>query len=214
MLVLPGLLTSDVSTRPLRSFLQRLGYAAYGWGPRRNLGPSEETARALVRRFEELRDRHVRAVSLVGWSLGGIYARELSRRFPSDVRQVITLASPFRDPDATNLPAALLALRPAHPDEAAYRARLATPLPVPSTAIYSRSDGIVSWRSCCEEPGPRSESIEVASSHLGMICHPIVLLTIADRLSQPEGQWKPFKPPMRWAWPLVPRVPSRSPDSR
>ena len=210
MLVLPGLLTSDVSTGPLRRFLGRLGYPAYGWGPRRNMGPSEETSRALVERFGELRRRHGRAVSLVGWSLGGIYARELSRRFPADVRQVITLASPFRDPDATSIPAGLLALRPTHPDEAAFRARLATPLQVPSTAIYSRTDGIVDWRSCREEPGPRSESIEVASSHLGMICHPIVLLTIADRLSQPEGEWKAFRPPAGWAWPLVPRVPSSS----
>jgi hypothetical protein len=127
---------------------------------------------------------------------------------------VITLASPFRNPDATSIPAGLLALRPAHPNEAAFRARLASALPVPSTAIYSRSDGIVSWESCCEEAGPRSESIEVASSHLGMICHPIVLLTIADRLSQPEGAWKPFRPPAGWAWPLVPRVPDRPMERR
>ncbi|HBZ71252.1 MAG TPA: alpha/beta hydrolase [Deltaproteobacteria bacterium] len=206
VLVLPGLMASDLSTRALRRFLQRLGYPAYGWGLGRNLGPSQQIARGLAQCLEELRRRHNRPVSLIGWSLGGIYARELARRFPDDVRQVITLASPFRDPEATNVPAALLARRRLHPDERQFRERLGAPLAVPSTAIYSRSDGIVSWWSCREEPGPESENIEVASSHLGMGHHPVVLLTIADRLSQPENAWKPFRPPEGWSWPLSPRV--------
>ncbi|HME68936.1 MAG TPA: alpha/beta hydrolase [Myxococcota bacterium] len=206
VLVLPGLMASDLSTRALRGFLQRLGYPAYGWGLGRNVGPSPQMARGLAQRLDELLHRHERPVSLIGWSLGGIYARELARRFPDDVRQVITLASPFRDPEATNVPAALLARRQLHPDERLFRERLETPLAVPSTAIYSRSDGVVSWRSCCEKPGPESESIEVLSSHLGMGYHPVVLLTIADRLSQPEDAWKHFRPPAGWSWPLVPRV--------
>jgi len=208
VLVLPGLMASDLSTRALRGFLERLGYPAYGWGLGRNVGPSPQMARGLAQRFEELRGRHSRPLSLIGWSLGGIYARELARRFPDDVRQVITLASPFRDPEATNVPAALLARRKIHPDESRFRERLDAPLAVPSTAIYSRSDGIVSWRSCCEQAGPESESIEVLSSHLGMGYHPVVLLTIADRLSQPEDAWKPFRPPSGWRWPLAPRVAS------
>lgn len=206
VLVLPGLMGSDLSTRALRGFLQRLGYPTYGWGLGRNLGPGPQIARGLAQRLEEVRRRHDRPVSLIGWSLGGIYARELARRFSDDVRQVITLASPFRDPEATNLPAALLARRELHPDEQQFRERLGAPLAVPFTAIYSRSDGIVSWRSCCEDQGPESESIEVASSHLGMGHHPVVLLTIADRLSQPENAWKPFRPPAGWSWPLAPRV--------
>ena len=78
------------------------------------------------------------------------------------------------------------------PRQEAMRAQLSTPLPVPSTAIYSRSDAIVAWQSCREEEGPLSENIEVASSHLGIGHHPVVLLTIADRLAQPEGAWRPF----------------------
>jgi hypothetical protein len=79
-------------------------------------------------------------------------------------------------------------------------------LQVPSTALFSRTDGIVAWRSCMEECGPLSESIEVESSHLGIGHHPAALLVIADRLSQPEGEWKPFRPPAAWLWPFVPRV--------
>lgn len=206
VLVVPGFMASDVSTLVLRRFLARLGYRAHGWGLGRNVGPSSEMARGLAQCLEELRRRYGRRVSLVGQSLGGIYARELARRYADDVRQVITLASPFRDPEATNVPAALLVRRRQHPDERAFRERLRTPLPVPSTAIYSRTDGLVSWRSCCEDPGPQRESIEVESSHLGMGLHPVVLLTIADRLRQPEGAWEPFRPPTGWSWPLVPRV--------
>jgi pimeloyl-ACP methyl ester carboxylesterase len=208
VLVLPGFLASDFSTRTLRRFLRSRGYSAHGWKLGVNLGPTPELAAAMVERLQELRERHERRVSLVGWSLGGIYVRELARRFPTDVRQVITLASPFRDVDAINVPRFLRALaeRRPLPDQHAYRAVLAEPLPVPSTAIYSRSDAIAAWHSCRESEGPLSENIEVESSHLGMGHHPVVLLAIADRLAQPEGAWRRFQPPAGWRWPLVPRV--------
>ena len=204
VLVLPAFMTSDFSTRALRSFLRDRGYAAHGWKLGRNTGPTSETVAALVQRLHELRQRHDRRVSLIGWSLGGVYARELARAFPADVRQVITLATPFRNLEAINVPAFLLARRRPHPNEAAFRERLRLPLAVPTTAVYSRTDGITSWRSCVAEPGPQSESIEVESSHLGIGHHPVVLLTIADRLAQAEDAWKPFRPPAGWRWPFVP----------
>ena len=213
VLVLPAFMTSDFSTRALRRFLRECGYATHGWRLGRNPGPTQETVAGLVQRLGELRRRYDRRVSVIGWSLGGVYARELARAFPSDVRQIITLASPFRNLEATNVPAFLLARRREHPDEAAFRERLQAPLPVPVTAIYSRSDGIVAWQSCAVEPGTYSENIEVESSHLGIAHHPVVLLTIADRLAQAEGAWKSFRPPPAWRWPLVPRVPVASEPS-
>ncbi len=206
VLVLPAFMTSDFSTQVLRRFLRDLGYAAHGWKLGRNSGPSPDIVTGLGRRFQELHAHYGRRVSLIGWSLGGVYARELARRFALDVRQVITLASPFRDLEAVNVPRFLLQRRGAHPEEAAFRERLRAPLPVPMTAIFSRTDGIVAWQSCLAEQGPLSESIEVASSHLGIPHHPVVLLTIADRLAQPEGAWRPFRPPRGWRWPLAPRT--------
>jgi pimeloyl-ACP methyl ester carboxylesterase len=208
VLVFPGFMASDFSTRALRRFLRDLGYGAHGWKLGRNRGPSPEVAAGMAERLHELHRRYGRRPSLVGWSLGGIYARELARRFPDDVRQVITLASPFRDVEATNVPRFLRDpdRRRSLPDEADYRVRLGAPIPVPMTAIYSRTDGIAAWRSCCAEDGPQSESIEVESSHLGIGHHPVALLTIADRLAQPEGSWKRFTPPPGWRWPLVPRT--------
>ena len=207
VLVLPGFLAGDFSTRALRAFLRDRGYGAHAWKLGRNLGPSPELIEGMVERLRELRRRYDRAVSLIGWSLGGVYARELARRFPSDVRQVITMASPFRDLSATSVPPVLQRFGGRHraaSDED--RARLREPIPVPTTAIYSKTDGVAAWRSCLETPGPLSENIEVESSHFGIGHHPVVLLTIAYRLAQPEGHWQPFRPPAGWRWPWVPRV--------
>lgn len=190
VLVLPGFFASDRSTRPLRWFLRDRGYHVHGWRLGRNLGPTPEIVAGLGQRFADIRARHGRTMSIVGWSLGGIYARELARRFPDDVRQVITLASPFRDPSATNV-ARILRPRP-RGDLGTLAARLRDPLSVPATSVYSRSDGIVAWRSCLDEAGPRSENVEVRSSHCGMGHHAATLLVIADRLAQPEGAWRPF----------------------
>jgi pimeloyl-ACP methyl ester carboxylesterase len=208
VIVFPGFMASDFSTRALRRFLRDLGYATHGWNLGRNLGPTPEVTARMVERFDDIRARYGRRVSLVGWSLGGIYARELARRSPDDVRQVITLASPFRDVDATNVPSFLreIARRRPLPDEAAHRRVLHAPLPMPTTAIYSRTDGIAAWQSCCVDEGPLSQNIEVASSHLGIGHHPVALLTIADRLAQPEGGWERFDAPARWRWPFVPRT--------
>ena len=206
VLVLPGLMATDFSTAALRRFLRAKGYEVHGWRLGRNIGPTPEIIRGLGERFTDIRNRSGRRVSLIGWILGGIYARELARRFAADVRQVITLASPFRDIEATNVPAALRAQRRGHPDADTFRALLAAPLPVPTTAIVSRSDAIAAWQSCLAAPGPFAENLEVESSHLGIGHHPVALLIIADRLAQPEGAWRRFRPPAGWRWPLAPRV--------
>lgn len=209
VLVLPGFMASDFSTRALRAFLRDKGYRTHGWKLGRNLGPNDAVIAAMAERLQTLHARYGRRISLVGWSLGGIYARELSRAMPELVRQVITLASPFRDLDAVNVPRFLQRRgrrRSTVRDDTPIRARLREPLTVPTTAIVSRTDAIASWQSCCTEPGPLSENLEVDSSHLGIGHHPVVLLTIADRLAQPEDAWKPFAPPRGWRFPLVPRV--------
>lgn len=194
VLVLPGLLAGDFSTAPLRRLLRDLGYRVQGWGQGLNLGPRRGVREGLQSALEALFERSERPVSVVGWSLGGIFARELARAHPERVRQVITLASPFRDVSATHA-ARLVALRPnGRPLRYAgdLRAALRRPVPVPTTSIYSRSDGIVAWQSCLEEPGPRRENVEVACSHTGMGFHVDALRVVADRLAQPEGRWRPY----------------------
>jgi len=195
VLVLPGLIASDVSTRPLRAFLRTRGYAVNGWGQGRNLGLRPGVQHALTDLLEEMNDSHGRKVSLIGWSLGGLYARQLAKMMPERVRSVITLESPFAaGPRSTNAWRIyeMASGRPAEEEDARFGGALSVPPPVPTTAIFSRTDGICAWQGCMQQSSAQAESIEVESSHCGMGHHPAAVYAVADRLAQPEGQWKPF----------------------
>ena len=204
VLVLPGLMASDVSTRALRGWLGRLGYPVVGWALGRNRGPTQEVVDELPRLVDRLAREHGTSVSIVGWSLGGIYARRLASRAPLQVRQVISLGSPFaqagRRPDGSPGARAYQRYSPRHTDAKIHAARVspARPLPVPSTAVYSKWDGVVDWRACRQQPGPTSENVAVRSSHLGMGHDPAVLWVVADRLAQPRDAWRPFERPTRF----------------
>jgi pimeloyl-ACP methyl ester carboxylesterase len=200
VLVLPGFLASDESTRPLRWFLREHGYVAHGWKLGRNLGPSDDVIDGLQARVAALVDQHGRTISVIGWSLGGIYAREIARQAPGAVRQVITLASPFRlGPRSASAARPLYqAVAANHSDrvrDPVRRGQRLEPLTVPTTAIYTKSDAIVPWRACIEDPGPYRQNIEVTGSHSGLGHNPRVLRIIADRLAQPEDDWRPYQPP-------------------
>lgn len=196
VLVLPGLVTSDRSTVPLRTFLKTKGYDVHGWEQGRNYGPLPGVERKMIDKVKSLADRHGRKVSLVGWSLGGIYARQLAKVLPDEVRLVVTLGSPFNgDPRATNawrLYEFTSGHRVANKEEHMGGTISDSP-PVPTTAIYSRTDGICAWQTCMENELPHTESIEIEGSHCGLGHHPAAVFAIADRLAQPEGQWKPFE---------------------
>jgi pimeloyl-ACP methyl ester carboxylesterase len=194
VLVLPGLIASDASTRLLRKFLARRGYDVYGWGLGRNYGPRPGVEEAMLAALDTLHARSGRKVSLIGQSLGGAYARMLAAQRPDAVRSVITLGSPVRGhPRATNAWRIYEFTAGKGTVDARRRQQVAQTPPVPTTAIYSRSDGVVAWQNSVEPSGPHSESIEVVSSHVGMAVHPAVLYAAAERLAQPEGQWKPFE---------------------
>ena len=193
VLVLPGLAASDLSTRPLRRYLRDQGWKAHGWKLGPNHGPRPGVEARMQERLAELHARYGRKVSLVGWSLGGIFARELARRAPDQVRAVITLGSPFAGaPKASNAWRLYERASESRVEDYPGRERMKLPPPVPSTAIYTRSDGIVAWQGCLEREGPTSENIEIEGSHCGLGHNPFALYAIADRLSQPEGEWQPF----------------------
>ena len=195
VLVLPGLVASDVSTRPLRAFLKTRGYAVSGWRQGRNLGLREGVQHAMVDLVHELHVTYGQKVSLVGWSLGGLYARQLAKMMPGRVRSVITLGSPFASgPKATNAWRVyeMASGRRADEEDSRFGGSLSSAPPVPTTAIFSRTDGICAWQGCMEKTSAQSESIEVESSHCGMGHHPAAVYAVADRLAQPEGKWKPF----------------------
>jgi hypothetical protein len=195
VLVLPGLVTSDRSTGPLRSFLAMKGYKAHGWELGRNYGLLPGIEQAMIDRVKQLADTHGRKVSLVGWSLGGIYARQLAKQMPDEVRCVITLGSPFAGtPRATNA-WKLYEFTSGHSVDARddhMGGAIHVPPSVPTTAIYSRTDGICAWQCCIEDDHDHTENIEVQGSHCGLGHHPAAVYAVADRLAQPEGAWSKF----------------------
>ena len=193
VLVLPGLIASDSSTQPLRAYLSDLGYDVHGWGLGRNMGLKPGLEDKMRDRLCELHESTGRTVSVIGWSLGGVYAREIANEVPDAVRSVITLGSPLHgSPRATNAWRIYeLASGQSVDDPQLRRRRQAAP-PVPTTSIYSRTDGIVAWRCSVEQPSDHTESIEVPGSHCGLAVNPAVLYAIADRLAQPEGKWEHF----------------------
>jgi hypothetical protein len=202
VLVIPPFAVNDEYTQPLRWFLNQMGYDVYGWNLGRNLGMTAEALDGCPARLREINERAGAKVSIVGWSAGGILARELARDQPAAVRTVITLAAPFRmrHSDRYKTHASQLYRLVEH---------LQAPLParmlrdesrrgrirVPVTSIYSRSDGVAPWRMCLEEDAPDRENIEVLGSHIGLGHNPSVAFAVADRLAQPAGTWKPFRPP-------------------
>ena len=201
VLFLPGFGASDRSTRPMRQLFTDLGYQTYGWGLGRNLTFDKDLEAELVHLLREIAERHGRSVSLVGWSLGGLFAREIAKVAPDLVRQVVSLGSPisgrYRHSDARHLFRAINGTPSA--DEQIRRQSLNAPPPVPTTSIYSKTDGIVSWEGSVQRHyedlahAELTENIEVPASHLGLGFNALVMVALADRLRQPENDWRPFK---------------------
>jgi dienelactone hydrolase len=194
VLALPGFLASDLSMAPMRRYLRELGYDAQAWRMGRNTGGIARMRPALLNRLNAIHDAGGRKVSLVGWSLGGIYARDLALQAPDKIRSVITLGSPFAgDVRATNARRLYEALSGEKIEESSELQAIAGELPVPVTSIYSRGDGVVNWRTCLLRPSDTAENIEVhLASHTGLSVNPAVLWAIADRLARPEGEFRQF----------------------
>lgn len=193
VLVFPGLVANDLTTVPLRYYLEKLGYVPYGWEQGFNAGPRHGVLAGCRERIEEIYRRHGRKISLIGWSLGGLYAREMAKLEPGMIRQVITMGSPFAGhPHATHAWRVFETLCGHSSSDPNLLERLRGAPPVPTTSIYSKTDGVVAWQCSVQTPGKQTENIEVLASHLGLGFNPLSLYVIADRLAQPEGKWKVF----------------------
>lgn len=201
VLVFPGFMASSRSTMPLRNYLADLGYRSHRWKLGNNMGYSHKLHAAMRDRVRELVERYGEKISLVGWSLGGVYVRELAREMPDIVRQVVTLGSPFRGhPSSSNIHSIFDMFSEVHYEDLpnSFLQHMAKAPPVPTTALYTRGDGVVAWQSTVELSERYDvENIHVGGAHLGLGFNPRVLFALADRLAQPEGQWRRFEAP---AW--------------
>ncbi|MCK5892876.1 MAG: alpha/beta hydrolase [Endozoicomonadaceae bacterium] len=197
VMVLPGFMTSDPATTFLRKQLRKFGYNAQPWKLGVNLGPTSnrDIDTLLYERVKELYLTSGHRISLVGWSLGGVLAREVARRSPEMIRQVITLASPVGGSmEATSLWDIYIKLFGRNINKEALEERMEKVrhpvLGVAFTSIYTKQDGVIAWQIAQVDETDLSQNIAVGASHLGIIFNPQALYAIADRLSMPDNQWK------------------------
>lgn len=197
VLVLPGFMADDSSTLILRTFLEKLGYQTYGWGLGENLGPANfDTEEELGIRLTEILQKHQEPVSLVGQSLGGVYAREIAKAQPDIIRQVITLGSPLRGlgGSAKQVEEMFMQMNATSAQAVSMTADMLKRNPdVPTTSIYSQWDGVVAWENSLQDHQHGIENVHVYSSHIGMGLNPSVLYVVADRLAQDKDAWQPFE---------------------
>ncbi len=236
VLVLPGGMGGDGSTIFLRWGIRNLGYSVHGWGLGRNMGLNDKMLAGLRARVDELYALFGSKISVIGWSLGGLYARMLARDMPEKVRQVITLGSPFRMVETDQFAHNMIGRARWERFVAAHAAELdllrvhehdRPPITVPTTAVYSRRDGFAPWQLSIDEtgpnaPNPRAQNVEIGGTHTGLSTNVVALAVVLDRLAQRDEDWKPFKPlpllrgfyppPATWTHPTVSQTPKQSPS--
>lgn len=207
--VLPGFMATNNSTIPMRNLLRDLGYDAHGWDSGRNVRVDHALLKRLEAQLERLNDDSGRKVSLIGWSLGGVLARELAKLHPDRVRLVISLGSPISDDRSHTNAARLFEFFNGKEPDVMKGGRfegLDIAPPVPTTSILTKTDGVVHWRGSVQKPSKTpTENIEVYASHVGLGVNPSVMIAIADRLAQGEGEWMPFEPTIAQQW-MFPRI--------
>jgi pimeloyl-ACP methyl ester carboxylesterase len=188
VLFAPGMACGDFTSAPVRTFLKEIGYDAVGWDIGVNIGPTRRTMRTLEARLFAHNDRSGRRVSLIGKSLGGFIVRELAKRHPERIRRLILICAPIRHPIANRLAPAMYALAPLFDDGLPRdHKELSQPAPVPTTALYTKTDGLLAWQCCLEEAGPLAENIELTGAfHTTAAMHPLALRAMASRLALPD----------------------------
>lgn len=186
VMVLPGLGASDASTLIMRKYLSWLGYDVHGWNLGRNTGNVSELLPKVSEQISRHYARTNTKISLIGWSLGGVLAREIARDHPSLIQQIITLGSPVvGGPKYTSF-GRLYESRGANLDDIEIRIaeRERRPISVPITSIYSKRDGIVGWQASIDKLNPHAEHIEVKATHLGLGISPDVFKILATKLAE------------------------------
>jgi pimeloyl-ACP methyl ester carboxylesterase len=199
VITLPGYRANDSSMHIMRRYLERWGYDPHPWGLGTNFGVGNDRVdyeKRFVETLESIVDKRGEAATLIGWSQGGVIARQAAKARPELVRHVLTMGSPIADtPEATTIWRIFRRTSPQEitPELLDILRKISTPVQdVRCTCIYSQTDGIVAPYLAQDWVSPVAENIRLYTSHFGMAVNPLVLLVIADRLAQTEDDWRPF----------------------
>lgn len=185
ILVIPGFLCSDLSTWPLRRFLRKVGYRSFAWKQGINWGPRPGVRTRLLHRVRELQEHYEQPVTIIGWSLGGYYARELACIRPELIREVVTLGSPLHgQPQATAVWNAFRWLNRSNMPQLAWGEGIDFPRPygIPCLSIFTKGDGIVPWQFCVPLRGQAGGRHQVQGSHIGLVANPDVMRILGRHL--------------------------------
>ncbi|MBA2963172.1 MULTISPECIES: alpha/beta hydrolase [Ramlibacter] len=201
VIVFPRQGTGPECTAALRRVLADAGFRAHDWGHGTDEGPRAMGLNRWLRKLEDcvidVFEVTQAPVTLLGWGLSGIYARELAKRANPLVRQVITLGTPFNTAADPHRQCPVMAMLDSGPERMplAVRQRLRQRPPVPCTSLYSKDDGVVRWEQCVETETEHSENVEVPGArHDELAVHPKAIEVITHRLAQAEDSWRPFGP--------------------
>lgn len=196
VLVLPGFMTSDITTRALRAHLRRRGFHTHRWTLGLNRGFTDAILDGLLRRLDEIHVRHGRPVAIVGWSLGGLMARWLAQERPHAVERIICLGSPWRPEAEINRVTDAFRAAERHwgfsERTGEVVAAIRRPVPVRSVAVYSHWDGLLHGDGCRQDDGDLCENVVVPGSHCGLTHNPAAVVAVVDRLEVPLDRWRPF----------------------
>ena len=188
VLVIPGFMASGASTKSIRYLVENLGYEPYDWACGRNYGEVEKVQQ-VSNLIDQIYAKKQQKITLIGWSLGGVFARVLAKEHPTKIDQVITLASPFASLTAPNNASWLFSLitggKKVKDAAQQWLDDLAEPPTIPTTAVYTKQDGIVPWAACMNPiTNKEHRNIEVNGAHIGLGYNPEVFQIIEKALSQ------------------------------
>ncbi len=186
VMIVPGFMVADNRLRLLRMALNAGGFRAHRWKHGRNMGATADVIERIDARIDYLITKSGGPIALVGWSLGGIYAREYAKRFPAKVSRVVTMGSPFSGNPRANNVWRIYELIARHPvDAPPIEMHPAAKPPVPTIALWSPKDGLISPESARGTPDERDREIELSCPHMGFICAPEAIEAIKRALVEP-----------------------------
>lgn len=188
VLLLPGLLASEQRMEPLRAILNAAGYDAHGWAMGRNFGPKPDSLDQIDRRVDAIRRKSGGQVTLVGWSLGGLFAREYAKFAPHKVGGVVTMGTPFSGDPRANHAWRLYQLISGFPvDRPPFACAREVKPPVPTVALWSRRDGVILPECARGRPSERDRAVEVDCTHMGFAAAPEGILAVGRALEGMQG---------------------------